>query len=125
MMTVMAKPNFSVVGPHAIDDQPPRPLGEHGMRLWRSILAEYQIDDVAGRELLCLAAQGLDRAEALAAEVAADGMTVRGRTGVRAHPAIKEELAARAFVVRTLGRLGLNFEPLRAAPGHPPNLRGA
>jgi hypothetical protein len=119
------KQPLTLVGSHITDDQPPRPLGEHGMRLWRAVVAEYEISDVAGRELLCLAAQGLDRAEALAAEVAADGMTVRGRAGPKAHPAIKEELAARSFVVRTLGRLGLNFEPLRAGPGHPPNLRGA
>jgi hypothetical protein len=123
MMGSMKQP-LALVGPHEADDEPPRALGLHGSRLWRTVLAEYQIDDVAGRELLCLAAQGLDRAEALAAEVAADGMTVRGRTGPRAHPAIKEELAARAFVMRALGRLGLNFEPIRAAPGRPPNLRG-
>ena len=30
-----------------------------------------------------------------------------------------QQQAARAFVVRTLCRLGLNFEPLRAGPGRP------
>jgi hypothetical protein len=36
-------------------------------------------------------------------------------------PAIKTELEARSFVVRTLARLGLNFEPVKASVGRPPN----
>jgi hypothetical protein len=93
------------------------------MQLWRSVLAEYQIDDVGGRELLAQACAGLDRAEGLAAQIAADGEIIRSRAGPRAHPALKEEIACRSFVVRTLTRLGLNSEPVRASVGRPPNLR--
>jgi hypothetical protein len=100
--------------------QPSRTLGEHGQKLWNRVVSEYVIDDVAGIELLTLAAQALDRAEALAEHVAGDGEIVRTPTGVKCHPAIKEELACRGFIVRTLQRLGLNYEPLRAAPGRPP-----
>ena len=32
---------------------PPRPLGKHGMALWRSIVTEYDVTDAAGIELLC------------------------------------------------------------------------
>ena len=39
-------------------------------------------------------------------------------------PLLKHELAARAFVVRTLARLGLDLEPVRAGPGRPPGARG-
>jgi hypothetical protein len=46
--------------------QPPRDLGQHGLVLWREILAEFDIKDRAGLELLCNACQCLDRAEALA-----------------------------------------------------------
>ena len=52
---------------------------------------------------------------------ARDGAIVRTATGIKAHPAIREELSCRGFIVRTLQKLGLNYEPLRAAPGRPPN----
>jgi hypothetical protein len=49
-----------------------------------------------------------------------DGECIRTKTGPGDHPLLKHELAARAFVVRTLGRLGLDLEPVRAGPGRPP-----
>jgi hypothetical protein len=100
--------------------QPSRPLGEQGRALWDRILSEYVVDDASGIELLTQACQACDRAEALAAHVAADGEIVRTPNGIKAHPGIKEELACRGFVVRTLARLGLNYEPLRSGPGRPP-----
>ncbi|WP_130578843.1 hypothetical protein [Bradyrhizobium sp. Leo170] len=100
--------------------KPSRSLGEHGLSLWNRVTAEYDVSDVAGVELLTLAGQTLDRAEALAERIAADGEIVRTPTGIKCHPAVKEELACRAFVVRTLQKLGLNYEPLRASPGRPP-----
>jgi hypothetical protein len=120
----MAKTLRIVGGSDAVQPQPPRPLGEHGQRLWRQVNAEYLIDDAPGIEFLTLACQALDRAEELAACVAEDGPVIRTRTGIKAHPAIKEELACRGFLVRTLQKLGLNFEPLRSGPGRPPG-RGA
>ena len=112
--------------PHVVTDldgtgpQPSRKLGEHGMALWSRIISEYVVDDCAGIELLTQAAQACDRAEALAAHIAKDGEIVRTPNGIKAHPAIKEELACRGFIVRTLQKLGLNYEPLRAGPGRPP-----
>jgi hypothetical protein len=110
--------NLNAPGPH--QPQPSGPLGEHGTRLWRRTTQEYRIEDVAGVEVLTQACQALDRAEALAACVERDGEIVRTPLGIKAHPAMKEELAARGFVVRTLQKLGLNFEPLHAGPGRPP-----
>jgi hypothetical protein len=49
-----------------------------------------------------------------------DGEVIRTRTGVRAHPLIREELSARAFFTRCVQRLGLNLEPLRSGVGRPP-----
>jgi hypothetical protein len=88
--------------------EPPRALAAHGQRLWDAIQAEYRIADAAGVELLAQACAGLDRAEALAAEIARVGFVL---TGGRANPLVKDELAARAFVVKTLSRLGLDLEP--------------
>lgn len=113
------KPRLSLVQPVAATVDPPRKLGNHGLNLWNRITAEYDIADSGGIEMLAQACAGLDCAEALRAQIAADGEVIRSRGSVREHPAIKLELAARAFVVRTLVRLGLNFEPLRSSPGRP------
>jgi hypothetical protein len=101
---------------------PPRPLGHHGQSLFDRVLREYDVSDVAGRELLTLACQSLDRAEALRDAIDRDGeMLMMRNGGMREHPGIKPELANRAFVVKTVGRLGLDLEPLRTTgPGRPP-----
>jgi hypothetical protein len=99
---------------------PPRNLGEHGRSLWDAILAEYAIDDEAGRQMLALACAALDTAELCSAQIAADGPVIRTKGGaIREHPSIRGELANRSFVVRTLGRLGLDLEPLKSV-GRPP-----
>jgi hypothetical protein len=126
----MAKPPLSVVDPAGTGtaaaptgNAPPRKLGEHGMALWRSVTAEYRVADVAGREILAGACVMLDRAEQLAAVIGEDGAVIRTRNGPRAHPAVKEELAARSFVTRSLIRLGINDQPVHVSPGRPPGQR--
>jgi len=52
-------------------------------------------------------------------EIERDGEVLRVRGTVKDHPALKHELANRAFVVRTLARLGLNFEPVKPSVGRP------
>jgi hypothetical protein len=84
------------------------------------MLSEFDIRDRAGLELLAQAAACLDRAEGLAGEIAADGAVIRTRSGVRSHPAVKDEVACRTAVVRILGKLGVLEEPLRPGPGRPP-----
>jgi hypothetical protein len=120
-MKEINRPPLRIVGqPDLTGPQPSRALNAPGQGLWRRVTEEYAIEDAAGVEMLTQACQALDRAEALAARVSEDGEIVRTPNGIKAHPAIREELAARGFVVRTLQRLGLNFEPLRTAPGRPP-----
>jgi hypothetical protein len=115
-----AKSPLRLVRPtDASDDAPPRTLGNHGMNLWNRITSEYEITDAGGRELLVLACQQLDRAEALKAQIDAEGEIVQSRHGPKDHPALRHELQARAFVAKTLLRLGLNVEPLRPVPGRP------
>jgi phage terminase small subunit len=103
--------------------QPPRPLGEHGLALWRSINSEYDISDAGGREMLAQACAALDRAEALREHIDAEGEVIRSKSGLKAHPALKDEIAARSFVVRTLHRLGLDVEAIKP-PGRPPGYGG-
>ena len=92
---------------------PPRKLGDLGLSLWQSIQDEYKIDDAAGRELLAQACECADRIGRLAAKIDADGEVIETENGPKVHPAIKEELAGRNFIVKTLQKLGLNLEPVR------------
>ena len=115
------KPPLSLVASETAVISPPRPLGPHGASLWQRVMREYGIADTGGIELLCQACQALDRAENLADAIARDGATIYSRTGVpRSHPSIKDELACRAFVVRTLERLGISIEAVKP-PGRPPS----
>jgi hypothetical protein len=98
---------------------PPRNLGVHGRSLWDRIQREYDVTDCGGIEMLALAAQALDRAESCREQIDRDGEMIRTKGGARENPLLKSELASRAFVVRTLARLGLNFEPVRPAVGRP------
>jgi hypothetical protein len=107
------KPPLTLIGSASTGTQPPRPLGEHGLGLWRGVHAEYSIDDIGGIEMLAQACASLDRAEALAARIVHDGEVIYLKGVPRAHPAVKDELACRAFVVRTLQKLGLNVEQVK------------
>ena len=91
--------------------------------LWRSITSEYSFDDTPGREMLYHACAALDRAEDCAAQIAVDGPVLRTKSGIREHPALRCELASRSFCVRTLARLGLDYEPVKAV-GRPPSAYG-
>jgi hypothetical protein len=113
----MARPSKS----RPAEPKSPRKLGVDGARLWASIHEAYAIDDAGGLELLLSACQALDRAEACRAAVDKDGEMITGPNGARDHPLLKHELASRAFVVRTLQRLGLDVEPVRPI-GRPPGL---
>jgi hypothetical protein len=110
------KPTLTLIEPGSAGGGggPHRKLGKAGTALWGRVQSEYRIEDAGGSELLLQACSALDRAEALAERIAVDGETFRTRLGVpKSHPAIKDELAARAFVVRTLERLGITSENVK------------
>ena len=107
------RPPLSVIDPGTNLPAPPRKLGRHGADLWRAIQLEYTIVDPGGLELLTQACGAVDRVEALAERIEADGEVIVVRGVPKPHPALAAELAARAFVCRTLERLGLNLEAVR------------
>lgn len=114
------KPVLKVVKPSGIGAKPPRTLGNHGQSLWNRITNEYAVEDAAGREILTLACQALDRAESLREQIDGDGEVLMTRNGfAKEHPALRAELASRAFVAKMLLRLGLDVEPMRPGPGRP------
>jgi hypothetical protein len=110
----MIKPSpLSVVDPGSNLPSPSRKLGRHGTDLWSAVMREYCIADPGGLELLIQACGAVDRVEALAERIDADGEVIIVRGVPKPHPAIAAELAARAFVCRTLERLGLNLETVK------------
>ncbi len=92
---------------------PLRKLGEHGSALWARVMAEYQIADAGGVELLAQACGALDRAEALRDRIGRDGEIIDSQSGPKAYPGLKDELGNRAFVTRCIARLGLDVEPVQ------------
>jgi hypothetical protein len=115
-------PKLQLVSSKQTGPKPARKLGAHGAELWRNILDEYDITEAGALEMLTQACQALDRAESLREQIDAEGEIHRSRhKTLKVHPALKHELAARQFVVRTLNRLGLDVEPIKAVVAH---LRG-
>ena len=114
--------NLALIAAEPLRTAPPPPayLGATGADLWREIVKVYVFDDRGAYETLAQACSAADRAEACRVQINNDGELIRTKSGVRDHPLIKHELAARAFVVRTLARLGLDLEPVRDGPGRPP-----
>jgi hypothetical protein len=82
-------------------------------------MREFAIQDTAGIRLLFEASAAVDTIAMLGEAIRRDGAVIYSRAGVpRSHPAIKDQLAARALVVRTLERLGVTTEAVQ-----PPGLR--
>jgi hypothetical protein len=116
-----AQPALSVVSPEKSGGSPPRDLGLHGRELWDAVPREYGVADRGGIELLAQACGALDLVEALGEAITRDGAIVYGRAGPKVHPAVKDQIAARAFLVRTLERLGITSENIKPGPGRPPS----
>jgi hypothetical protein len=89
------------------------------MSLWCDIVTSYEFSDRASYETLGQACAAADRAEQCRAQIDTEGPVLKIRGGMRDHPLLKHELAARSFVCRTLARLGLDLEPVRGM-GRPP-----
>lgn len=93
--------------------------GPSGRALWADILGKYELDQ---HELALLreAVRTVDDLDALAAVVAAEGMTV----GNRVHPALVESRQLRIALARLLGALRLPAgDEDDQAPGRRPQRR--
>ena len=118
----MAKnPPLSVVDPTSTIASPPSNLGPAGQKIWQSVLTDYEISDAGGLALLEQVAFAYERAERLRVEIDRDGEIIRGRNGMREHPGLRGELAARSFICRSLQRLGVNLEAVSRV-GRPSSL---
>jgi hypothetical protein len=118
------KPTLTVVKPTSSPTDPPSTLRQPGRDLWNRVLSEYTITDCGGLETLSQICHARDRVATLAEVIDRDGETIMTKAGIKAHPLLRDEVQVRAFIVRGLAKLGLNFEPLRPAPGRPPSSVG-
>jgi hypothetical protein len=112
-------PKLTVVSGSRPTAKAPRRLGRHGTQLWKTIMRDYVIDDAADLETLAAACEQMDRAQQCRDQIDADGLVTRTKHGLKDHPLLKIELAGRAYVTRTLHRLGLGSE-LTKPVGRPP-----
>jgi Phage terminase, small subunit len=117
------KPDLTLVSPDATGIAPLRNLGKHGRSLWDAIMAEFGIADRCGIELLMQAAEQLDEIEGLSEEIERDGRVIRTRSGVRAHPAIRDVRQGRAVLAKLLKELGVSTEAVKNV-GRPPGPAG-
>jgi phage terminase small subunit len=98
----------------------PGTLGEHGAKLWRDILTEFDVTDRARLTILEQACACYERAESLRAQIAISGEEIETGIGsTKANPLIALELQARSLCARLIGKLHLSDEPKRL--GRPPN----
>jgi hypothetical protein len=121
------KPPLALVPPLAtvaVIPEPPPTLGEAGLGLWRSVMAQYAIADAGGLAILQAACEAADRVAQISAVITEQGLMIASKTGMREHPLLKHEVANRALLGRLISRLGLDIEQLRPTPGRPPSPHG-
>lgn len=93
--------------------------------MWSSIHRQYVVTDADRLAMLLQVCEAEDQAQACHAQIEKDGVVQRTEAGgLKDHPALKHELANRAFVVRTLARLGLSDAGKPKPVGRPPTPLG-
>jgi len=89
----------------------PRGLGYQGQKLWREVIAEYDLDsEPAKLRILFDACKTADAVDELDKAAAKSPLTVRGSAGQEViHPARSEARFTRGLLAQLLARL--NFAP--------------
>jgi hypothetical protein len=99
-----------------------RRVAPWGIWLWEAVQSEFGICDCGGITLLEQACRACDRAERCRLLIDSEGEVIKSRGGaLREHPLLRAELQNRAFITRTLARLGITDEPIKPM-GRPPIL---
>ena len=90
--------------------RPPQHLSTKSKRLWRSVLADYELEK-RHEAILGTAREALDRMRQAQAQLAEDGLTTVDRYGgVQAQPAVAIERDSRNAFLRAMRELGLDLE---------------
>jgi P27 family predicted phage terminase small subunit len=89
---------------------PPDHLGEPERRIWKHVLADYQLSTETAIHVLCSALEAHQRAREAREAINRDGMTVTGRDGqLRCHPLCAVERDSRAQWLAGVKALGLEL----------------
>jgi len=96
----------------------PTHLSDESRRLWRSVLADYDLEP-RHESVLCVALEAFDRMREAQAAIRRDGAYVEGRFGMKAHPGLAIERDSRAAFLRAQRELGLDLEA--PATSRPPS----
>jgi P27 family predicted phage terminase small subunit len=104
----------------------PRHLSTSTRKLWRQVVAAYELEE-RHLEVLRLALEALDRNAQARKEIDRDGLTVDGRFGPKAHPAIAIERDSALRAARLFRELGLDLESpsVQSAPRLPTRWRSS
>lgn len=98
----------------------PKHLSKEAKKIWKSLITEYGIEDIAGLKILRVALEAFDRAQAAREKIDLEGMTVEDRYGqMKPRSLIACERDSRAAFLSGLKALNLDIEPLRDGPGRP------
>lgn len=99
----------------------PKHLTKEARDWWDRIVTEYGIDDDAGLLLIQTALEAFDRMRECQKAIKRDGPQVKDRFDqLKPHPLLPIERDARSQMLVALKQLNLDLEPLRDAPGRPP-----
>lgn len=101
-----------------MSERPPRHLATGGRRLWRAVAGRFELE-AHHLAILAAACEAQDRTDAARAAVEADGLTIEGRYGPRAHPAVAIERDSRLAMLRALRELGLDLGTAESRPPSP------
>jgi phage terminase small subunit len=92
--------------------RPPANLREDGTRLWKSVVAEYDLPPEA-LHILTLACESADRYGDARRALDVNGTTYKDRFGqIKPRPEVFIERDSRAAVARCLAQLKLDLEPI-------------
>ena len=98
---------------------PPKSLSAESRKLWRSVLADYDLERRHEAALLT-ALEALGRMRQAQALLDTDGLTTTDRYGgAKAHPAVTIERDSRTAFLRAMRELGLDLEA--PATSRPPS----
>lgn len=99
----------------------PSHLSKAAQGIFKGLVTEYGISDVAGLRILQAACESWDRAAAARREIDRAGMVVLDKNNqAKSHPLLTVERDNRAAFLQALKSLNLDLEPLHSGPGRPP-----
>ena len=99
---------------------PPKHLSAESKKVWKAIVEEYQISDVAGLRILRVALEAFDRSQKCRLSIDKIGLLIKDKFGQpKPHPLLPIERDNRAAFLAGLKALNLDLEPLRDRPGRP------